>query len=204
MTWNICMFSFDPVKSLTAIDAGLLVVRTEDEKRIARELRLLGSDQPAEVMYKNARTWDYDAVRVGYRYHLSNIHAALGTTQVAKLDRIRAVRQRACRRYAENLKGLDAVTAPQGEFDDVCPFLYYVRVPGDQRDQLRDSLLDQGIQTGLHWRPAHLHSYFRQFRSGPLPVTELAGAELVSLPLHSDMCDTTVDRVCEAISAFFR
>jgi dTDP-4-amino-4,6-dideoxygalactose transaminase len=199
-----CVFSFDPVKCFTAVDAGLLVLDTEDERRGAQPVRLLGGDQPTSVMYANARTWDYDAVRIGYRYHLSNIHAALGVTQVAKLDRVRRHRQAACERYAERLKGLDPVLAPQADVEGLCPFLYYVRVPAPQRDRLRSALQAQGIATGLHWRPAHQHTYFQPFRRGPLPVTEAAADELVTLPLHSDMALATVDRVCDAIERYFR
>lgn len=202
---DICMFSLDPVKCLTAIDAGVLMLADEDEQRLAREIRILGSDQPATVMYKNARTWDYDAVRVGYRYHLSNVHGSLGVSQLAKLPRIRANRQSACARYAERLKGYDTIRAPFGTFDDVAPFLYFVRVPAEVRDDVRASMKAQGIDTGLHWRPAHQHTYFQQFRQGPLPVSEAAGAELMSLPLHSSpMSDHTIDRVCDAIVTALR
>ena len=202
---DICMFSLDPVKCLTAIDAGVLMLAEEDEQRLAREIRILGSDQPATVMYKNARTWDYDAVRIGYRYHLSNVHGSLGVSQLAKLPRIRANRQSACVRYAERLKGYDAIRAPFGSFDDVTPFLYFVRVPAELRDHVRGSLKEQGIDTGLHWRPAHRHTYFQQFRQGPLPVCDAAGDELISLPLHSSpMSDDTIDRVCDAIVTALR
>lgn len=202
---DICMFSLDPVKCLTAIDAGVLMLAAEDEQRLAREIRILGSDQPATVMYKNARTWDYDAVRIGYRYHLSNVHGSLGVSQLAKLPRIRANRQSACVRYAERLKGYDAIRAPFGSFDDVTPFLYFVRVPAELRDHVRASLKAQGIDTGLHWRPAHRHTHFQQFRQGPLPVSDIAGEELISLPLHSSpMSDDTIDRVCDAIVTALR
>src|SRR5205807_1326281 len=58
---DVCIFSFDPVKALTAIDAGIVVVRDEIELHRLRHLRLLGSDQPVEAIYRNEKTWDYDA-----------------------------------------------------------------------------------------------------------------------------------------------
>jgi len=201
---DLCVFSFDPVKSFTAVDAGVLIVRTEAEARAAREVRLLGSDQPPEVMYTNARTWDYDAVRAGFRYHLSNVHAALGVSQLRNLDAVRITRQQACARYADNLKGIDPVWAPQGDFAGLCPFMYIIRVPGSRRSALRAALSDAGIDTGMHWRPAHHHTYFQQFRRGPLEVTELAADELVTLPLHSNMSDALVDRVSDEVVRFFR
>lgn len=201
---GICVFSFDPVKSLTAIDAGVLVLDGPEQRQRAHELRLLGSDQPASVMYQNARTWDYDAVGIGFRYHVSNVHGALGAHQLTKLDEVRRNRQSACRRYAERLKGLDVVIAPTGDFLDVCPFTYVVRVPPDARDGLRAHLSELGIDTGLHWRPLQQHSFFSDSLRGPLPVIERVGDEIVSLPLHSSpMPDEMIDRVCEAITSFF-
>jgi dTDP-4-amino-4,6-dideoxygalactose transaminase len=155
-------------------------------------------------MYRNDRTWDYDATDDGFRYHLSNVHAAIGVEQLAKLDRIRATRQAVCRRYQEQLKAIQGVEPPACNFDDLNPFLYYVRVHAEHRDRLRDHLARRGIGTGIHWRPAHLHSRFAGFRRGPLSVTERVGAEILSLPLHSDMADRVVDRVCNEVAAYFR
>jgi len=201
---DICVFSFDPVKALTAIDAGVLVLSDAREVRHAREIRLLGSNQPAEVMYMNARTGDYDARRPGYRYHLSNIHAAIGVAQLAKLGSITANRQRACHVYQQMLKGVDHVRIPDADIDDLNPFLYYVRVAADERDGLRAALAAQGIGTGIHWRPAHHHTMFRRFRRGPLDVTDAAAAELVTLPLHSSPCEDVAQRVSDAIIGYFR
>jgi dTDP-4-amino-4,6-dideoxygalactose transaminase len=201
---DVCIFSFDAVKALTAVDAGIVVVRDEIELHRLHHLRLLGSDQPAEAIYRNEKTWDYDAVDIGYRYHLSNVHAAVGLAQIAKLDRIRTTRQAACRRYHERLKTVDGVQLPPSDFDEVNPFLYYIRVDPTLRDDLREHLADRGIGTGVHWRPAHLHTRFAAFRRGPLPVTERAGEEIISLPLHSAMSVEVVDRVCDEVAAYFR
>ncbi|MDQ1489387.1 MAG: hypothetical protein QOJ23_1901 [Actinomycetota bacterium] len=201
---DLCTFSFDPVKALTAIDAGVVVVRDDIELHRLRHLRLLGSDLPVTASYRNEKTWDYDAVDIGYRYHLSNVHAAVGLAQIAKLDRIRAARQAACRRYQERLKTVEGVGLPPTDFDDVNPFLYYIRVAPGVRDNLRDHLAGRGIGTGIHWRPAQLHTRFRGYRHGPLPVTEQVGEEIISLPLHSAMPDAVVDRVCDEVAAYFR
>jgi dTDP-4-amino-4,6-dideoxygalactose transaminase len=201
---DLCVFSFDPVKALTAIDAGIVVVEDEIELHRLRRLRLLGSDQPVEAIYRNEKTWDYDAVDIGYRYHLSNVHAAVGLAQLAKLDSIRAARQAACRRYQERLKTVDGVGLPPSDFDEVNPFLYYIRVHPGLRDDLRVYLAEHGIGTGIHWRPAHLHTRFREFRQGPLHVTEQVGEEIISLPLHSAMSTGVVDRVCDEVAAYFR
>src|SRR4051794_804773 len=100
---DLCMFSFDPVKALSCMDGGMLVVRTEEELRRVQRLRRIGSSEPADLMYRDTRSWTFDVVETGFRYHLSNVHAAFGLAQLRKLDRIRASRQDACRRYSEHL-----------------------------------------------------------------------------------------------------
>jgi dTDP-4-amino-4,6-dideoxygalactose transaminase len=199
---DLCIFSFDPVKSVTCIDGGALVLRNEDEAVVTRQLRILGSDQPHDVMYKNARTWDYDAVGLGYRYHLSNVHAAIGAAQIAKLDRIRANRQATCERYAANLGDRkDVQLAPSTPSSN--PFLFWIRVDAEARDGLRRHLEAHGIGTGIHWRPAHVHTYFRDFERADLPVTERAAAEVISLPLHSaPLPERTIDRICDEIDRY--
>jgi dTDP-4-amino-4,6-dideoxygalactose transaminase len=199
---DICMFSFDPVKAVSCIDAGAVLVRTDAELHQAREMRVLGSTQPAEVMYQNARQWSYDATARGYRYHLSNVHAAIGLAQLAKLDDIRSSRQAACERYRERLDGVEGITVPVADVSRLNPFLYYVRVAADRRDAFRGHLARLGIDTGIHWTPAHTMTLFQPCRRGPLPVTERAAAEVVSLPLHSAMPGSVVDRVCDAAASF--
>ena len=77
---DITMFSFDPVKTVTCIDGGALVVRSQKERDLLHELRLVGMGQKSSIMYKNQRAWTYDVKRLGFRYHLANLHAAIGLT----------------------------------------------------------------------------------------------------------------------------
>jgi dTDP-4-amino-4,6-dideoxygalactose transaminase len=197
------MFSFDPVKTITSIDGGALVVRTEEDVARLHEMRLLGMSQPAKVMYTNARAWTYDIAALGFRYHLANLHAAIGLAQLAKLDGIVDSRRRACRHYNEQLGRIAGVKLPATDFADVAPFLYYICVPAPQRDALRDHLRERGIDTGIHWQPGHWFTLFKTCRRTDLPVTERVGREIVSLPLHSFMTAEAQARVCEGIASFF-
>ena len=200
---DIAMFSFDPVKTITCIDGGALVVRGEEEASALREMRLIGMGQPSSVMYPNQRAWTYDVARLGFRYHMANLHAAIGLAQLGKLPVISSTRREACRTYNARLAGVPGITVPQTDFADVTPFLYYVRVEGERRDAFRQHLADRGIDTGIHWQPGHWFKLFRGCRRGDLTVTERVGREIVSLPLHSKMAAATLDRVCEAVLAFF-
>lgn len=201
---DVTMFSFDPVKTITCIDGGVLVVRTEEELANLHETRLIGMSQPAKMMYANARAWTYDMRQIGFRYHMANLHAAVGLRQLAKMDRIAESRRAACRYYNESLAGVAGVVVPKTDFTDITPFLYYVRVPGNRRDALRAHLAERGVDTGIHWQPGHWFTLFKGCRRGDLSVTDRVGHEVLSLPLHSMMETATLDRVAGAIGDFFR
>lgn len=200
---DVTMFSFDPVKTITCIDGGALVVRTEEERQKLHEMRLLGMSQPAKVMYTNARAWTYDMRTIGFRYHMANLHAAIGLAQLAKMERITRSRRAAGRYYNEHLSNLPDVIVPKTNFTDITPFLYYIRVPAAQREPLRTFLNDRGIDTGIHWQPGHWFTLLKECRRGDLSVTDRLGQEVLSLPLHSMMTTDTLDRVIAGIKAYF-
>ena len=137
---DMTMFSFDPVKTITCLDGGILVLKTEEEMRKLHEMRLLGMGQSAEIMYQNSRAWTYDMKHLGYRYHMSNMHAAMGSAQLSKMYEIETSRREACRFYNQELKSLTEITTPKTNFEDIVPFLYYIRVPADVRDEFKSYL----------------------------------------------------------------
>ena len=200
---DICVFSHDPVKTITCLDGGTIVVRTAEELKYVHELRLLGMQQPAEVMYQNKRAWTFDVERVGFRYHMLNMHAAIGLAQLGKLDVIAESRRAASRHYNKLLQHLPQVRVPKTDFEGVNPFLYYIRVPEELRDDLRAKLKENGVDTGIHWQPGHQFSLWKDCKAGDLSVTDRVGKEILSLPLHSKMELSTVDAVAAQVIAFF-
>lgn len=201
---DICMFSFDPVKSVTCLDGGAVVVRTKEELKLAHELRLLGMQQPAEIMYQNKRAWTFDVERQGFRYHMINMHAAVGLAQLGKIDQIAGTRREASRYYNAGLAKIPQVRTPPTNFDDVCPFLYYIRVPAEHRDSLREYMKEvKGVDTGIHWRPGHHFTLWKSCRRSDVSVTDRIAMEILSLPLHSKMSHETLDEVIAAIASYF-
>lgn len=201
---DICVFSHDPVKTVTCLDGGTVVVKTAEELKYVHELRLLGMQQPASVMYQNQRAWTFDVERVGFRYHMLNMHAAIGLAQLRKLDVISETRRAASRHYNALLKDLPQVRVPQTDFEGVNPFLYYIRVPEEHRDNLRAELKANGVDTGIHWQPGHLFSLWKDCKAGDLSVTNKVGKEILSLPLHSKIPLSDVQEVANQIHAYFR
>lgn len=201
---DICVFSHDPVKTITCLDGGTVIVRTEEELKYVHELRLLGMQQPSSVMYKNQRAWTFDVERVGFRYHMLNMHAAIGLAQLSKLDTITSTRRAACVHYNALLNGLQGVRTPPSDFAEVNPFLYYIRVAEQDRDALRAYLKENGVDTGIHWQPGHWFTLWKDCKAGDLSVTDQVGKEILSLPLHSKMSLETVAEVCKQVKAYFQ
>jgi dTDP-4-amino-4,6-dideoxygalactose transaminase len=201
---DICMFSFDPVKTITCIDGGALIVRTEEELKAIHEMRLIGMGQPSSVMYQNQRAWTYDVKRLGFRYHMANLHAAVGLCQIKKMPIISQNRAAYCKYYNQALSQIPEVRVPETDFCDITPFLYYIRVPEKRRDLLRQYLLEKGIDTGIHWQPGHSFTLFKDCKKGDLSVTERVSKEILSLPLHSKMSQDTLEKITLEIASFFR
>ncbi len=202
---DICMFSFDPVKTITTIDGGALVLRTQAELEHVQEMRFIGMKQRPSVNYQNQRAWTYDVTRIGYRYHLANLHAAIGLAQLSRFTEIAKTRRAACRTYNDRLAEIPEVVVPKSTFDDdIVPFLYYIRVPANLREPLRDHMRSRGVDTGIHWQPGHWFSLLSDCRRGDLSVTDRVGGEILSLPLHSNMAPETLDTVIGSVQSFFR
>jgi dTDP-4-amino-4,6-dideoxygalactose transaminase len=200
---DLTCFSFDPVKVVTSIDGGAVIMPPEGDLDLGHRLRLLGVDKDTELRYQNNRAWDYDVVSQGFRYHLTNINASVGLSQLRRAGEFIANRQRCCRRYNELLTGLPGIVMPATNFEGVSPFIYTVRVIDGARDALITSLREAGIATGIHFLPAHEYTYFRDCPRGDMTVTEQVGREILTLPLHSGMTIETVERVADAIGRFF-
>jgi len=200
---DICIFSFDPVKNITCIDGGALIVKTKEELEKIHELRLIGMNQPSDVMYKNQRVWTYNVRQLGFRYHMANLHAAIGLIQLKKIDRITKTRRFTCNYYNKNLNKIPEIILPKTEFNDITPFLYYIRVDSHDRDELRKYLLEHGVDTGIHWQPGHQFDLLKNFNKGDLSVTNKICKEIISLPLHSCMSMNDMNKVVSTILSFY-
>lgn len=200
---DIACFSFDPVKVITSIDGGALVLPASEDVAATQQRRLLGIDRDTIERYENRRAWDYDVVREGFRYHLTNVLARVGLSQLARIDEFIGNRRSYCMRYQELLGGIEGIRTPQTDYEGVSPFIYWVRVEDDRRTDLIEHLRSRGISTGIHFMPAHAYSLYEHCPRGDLPVTERVSSEIVTLPLHSFMHEADIDYICEAIADFF-
>ena len=199
---DIAVFSFDPVNVVTAVDGGCVVGTGADEMQRLQRMRLLGVDKDTAERYKNRRAWDYDVVSAGFRYHLTNILASVGVSQLARAEQFIASRRRVCRTYNAAFTGLGWCVTPNSDFQGVSPFIYSLRVLGGRRPAFIAHMDARGIDCGVHFVPVHRHAYFADARRGDLPVTERVVDEVTTLPLHSEMRPEFVERVVDAVRSF--
>jgi dTDP-4-amino-4,6-dideoxygalactose transaminase len=200
---DITCFSFDPVKIITSIDGGCVVVNDEDELHRLQRMRLLGVDKDTTERYRNRRAWDYDVISEGYRYHLTNIMASIGISQIKRIDEFITSRRRVCQAYSRAFAPIPGLKVPQTDFGAVSPFIYSLRVTNGRRADLIEHLRTRQIDTGIHFIPVHRHAHFSDCRTSDLSVTEKVVTEVLTLPLHSNMRPEFVERVLEGVTSFF-
>ena len=201
---DMALFSFDPVKTITSIDGGCIVVNSKDEFEKIQHMRLLGMNKDTIERYKNKRSWDYDVIRQGYRYHLNNVMASVGISQIKRVEGIIASRRKVCQTYNQAFKTIDGLKTPNSDFENVSPFIYVIRVLDGKREKLIEYLQKKSIDTGIHWTPVHKFSYFSKSKCGDLSVTNKIAGEILTIPLHSYMKSEFVKQVIEGILTFFK
>lgn len=200
---DVQFFSFDPVKVITSIDGGCIVTPYESEFEAMRNMRLLGVDKDTTLRYQNARAWEYDVVSEGYRYHMTNIFASVGVSQLKRADEFIANRRRVCERFSAAFDGIDGLRVLRLDYSDVSPFIYSIRVLDGRREALIEHLKSLDIEVGIHFGAAHRFAYFSGARHSPMPVTDQLVHEVLTLPLHSLMPEEDVQRVIDGVRSFF-
>jgi UDP-4-amino-4-deoxy-L-arabinose-oxoglutarate aminotransferase len=199
------IFSFHAIKNITCAEGGLLATDDEALALRVRRLKFHGLGQDAFDRETQGRRPQAEVLEPGYKYNLSDIHAALALTQLSRLEEMNARRKALAARYLDALAG--SAYLPLG----LPPYphehawhLFMVRVDeescGFGRDRLMAGLKDMNIGTGLHFMAAHTQKYYRErFPGLSLPNSEWNSERLCTLPLFPDMEESDVDRVTEGL-----
>jgi len=201
---EITTFSFDPVKTFTCIDGGAIIVNKGKIINKLREMRIMGTNQNTRILYRNSRLWTYDVKTIGYRYHLANVHAAIGIQQLNSIDIIKNSRVATYNYYFNNLKNISKIYIPKLQ-KEVLPWICYILVKNNLRSKMIKFLKKNGIDTGLHWKPNHLHTLIKKnkYRKDLLSNTNKIYRELLTLPFHSCMKKSDERKVVRTIKDFF-
>lgn len=197
---DIACFSFDGIKNITSGEGGCIVTDNEVVLQRVRDARLLGIQGDTEKRYASARSWAFDVTAPGWRYHMSNLMAAIGLEQFRRFTEFADVRRQRARLYDSLLEDHPRIRPLVRDYDNVVPHIYVVRITGlKDRDALRARLREEGVEVGIHYQPNHWLSFCHDPTASPLPVTDSVYPEMLTLPLHYDLSESDLRRVCEVL-----
>ena len=197
---DIVCFSFDGIKNITSGEGGAIF--SNDIKVIdkCKDARLLGVIKDSDARYKGKRSWDFDVTTQGYRYHMSNINAAIGRVQLSRfIDESLGLKRRdLALLYVKLLNKNKHIKLLKINYDFCVPHIFPIMVNEVSRDILIKKFNENNIQYGLHYKPNHLLTRFKANYS--LEVTECVYKKLFTLPLHPDLEFEDVKKISNLIN----
>lgn len=204
---DITIFSFHPVKIITSGEGGMVV--TNDDA-LARKLRLLRSHGiSGDLVDMDPRPegeiWNYQQIGIGFNYRMTDIHAALGSSQMQRIDTFVRRRHAIAKKYDTEFACLDLVT-PWQHPDTYSAFhLYVIRLPRRDSDATQKNFFRElhkmGIIVNLHYIPVYRQPFYEKmgFRPGYCPNAEAYFREAISIPMYPALTDQQQDRVIESV-----
>ena len=203
---DITVFSFHPVKIITTAEGGMALT---NDAALAERMALLRSHgitrEASKMTHESDGPWYYQQIDLGFNYRMTELQAALGVTQLERLDQYVARRHELARRYDQLLAGL-AVTTPWQHPDSYSGLhLYVIRLQLEKlrssHRQVFESLREQGIGVNLHYIPVHTQPYYQRmgFQIGDFPEAERYYGEAISLPMFQTMTEQQQDEVIAAL-----
>lgn len=203
---NPVAFSFYATKNLTTIEGGML---TGDPQLLehARVISLHGMTRDAWRRYDKGGNWYYEVTLPGFKYNMTDVQAAIGLHQLARLQTFQQRRQQIVEAYSRAFEGVDALMVPIARADvEHAWHLYVLRLREGyldiDRNRFIDELTARNIGTSVHFIPIHLHPYYRDkygYRAEDFPVAYGQFTRMLSLPLNPLLTDAQVGRVIEAV-----
>jgi UDP-4-amino-4,6-dideoxy-N-acetyl-beta-L-altrosamine transaminase len=199
---DITVFSFHPVKIITTAEGGMAMTNCDE---LAQKMGLLRSHgitrDTAHMTHAPDGPWYYQQIDLGYNYRMTELQAALGVSQMKRLDAFVARRHQLAQRYDQLLTSLPVSTPWQHPDAFSALHLYVVRLQVDKINkthrQMFEALREQGIGVNLHYIPVHTQPYYQRmgFRESDFPQAEQYYAEAISLPLYPTMTDAQQEQV---------
>ncbi len=203
---DITVFSFHPVKIITTAEGGMAL--TNDDE-LARRMSLLRSHgitrDPTQMTHAADGPWYYQQVDLGFNYRMTELQAALGVSQMERLNAFVARRHELARRYDMLLAELPLSTPWQHADSYSGLHLYVIRLELSKltrsHREVFESLREQGIGVNLHYIPVHTQPYYQAlgFKSGDFPAAEHYYREAISLPMYQTLNDAQQDEVVAAL-----
>jgi len=192
------ILSFCQNKIFTTGEGGAVVTNNNELYYKLKLLRSYGREDGD--YFSNSSELDYSMV--GYNFRMPVILAALGLSQLAKVDKLIKLRREKIGYLNQGLNNIEEITI-LGSSESVYQ-LYTVRVFNNLRDKLMDYLTENGISTKIYFTPAHKYSVFKDYKDIKLPRTEALSSQVLSLPMYPDLSEQEMDYIIKTIKDFFK
>jgi UDP-4-amino-4,6-dideoxy-N-acetyl-beta-L-altrosamine transaminase len=204
---DITVFSFHPVKIITTAEGGMAITNSDE---LADKMALLRSHgitrDAARMTHEPDGPWYYQQIDLGYNYRMTELQAALGLSQMQRLDAFVARRHQLAQRYDQLLADMPLIT-PWQHPDSYSSFhLYVIRLRSNKINkthrQVFEALREEGIGVNLHYIPIHMQPYFAaaECKTGVFPQAELYYSTAISLPMFHKLSVDEQDRVIEVMN----
>lgn len=185
-------------KNITTGEGGVVLTNYESIYKKAKALRSQGITSSSYQRFRGVEL-DYDILEIGYTYRATELQAALGISQLRKLERLNCKRKELVSLYRELLKDVEEVIVPFDDFKSSANYIFPIFTKVD-RDELRLFLYERGIQTSIHYKPLHMFSAVKKYCGDvKLPMTEQAYKMQITLPLFPSMTEGDVEFVVESV-----
>jgi dTDP-4-amino-4,6-dideoxygalactose transaminase len=191
---DLTVFSFYATKNLAMGEGGLVVSKNRELIEKIRKLSYFGINKEAFKRYEKTGNCFYDIEGLGFKYNLDSVHAAIGLMQLKKLDAMNSRRREIARLYREKISPKVNFTKDSSEHFHIY-HLFIIKITTDiiKRDDLINELKNRNIGSSVHFRPLHLHSFYRhRFYEGDFPVANKVFSEALSIPMFPSMTDDDV------------
>ncbi len=203
---DMTVFSFHPVKIVTTGEGGMVLTNRRDLYDKLVRLRSHGITRDPAMMDESPEgAWSYQQVELGFNYRITDLQAALGTSQLTRLDAFISRRRYLAKRYDRLLEGLPLERPRGSQLASSAWHLYVIRLHldalGKDRRQVFDELRARGIGVNVHYIPVHTQPHYRRrgFAAGDFPVAEQYYREAISLPMFYALDDARQDQVVAAL-----
>jgi perosamine synthetase len=203
---DMTMFSFHPVKHITSGEGGIITTNNKEYYEKLLQFRSHGITRNKEKLNEYHGPWYYEMQFLGYNYRMTDIQAALGTSQLKKIDKFIELRRKYVAMYNEAFKDMDEIITPfQHEDGQSSWHLYIIRLKLDKltasRREIFEALQQQNIGVNVHYIPVHFQPYYQQlgYKKGICPNAEKLYEEMITLPLFPAMSEKDVNDVIKAV-----
>jgi dTDP-4-amino-4,6-dideoxygalactose transaminase len=206
---DLTCFSFYATKNFTSAEGGMI---TTSDDAIAEKIAvasLHGMNKDAWKRYDKSGSWFYEIHDLGFKYNLSDVHAAIGLAQLRRADDFLRRRTEIASRYSQAFRGCEALQTPYSEAGiEHAWHLYVLRIKPELlrigRNQFVELLRERGVGTSVHCIPLHTMHYYQRaygYRNRDFPVAEDIYSRCLSLPIYSSMSDEDVEYVIQTVLA---